>query len=369
MKKYDVFISYAVEDKNPIATEIANGLRQHGLKVYFASDELGPGDSVSETVYDGLERSSYFVPVLSRNYVRRWTTIEWSSILWREKKTGRKLIFPVWHSIGLDDVKQLFPELIDHYAKPTNDGMQLVVSGLAAEIKKRKAGDARRRRMKTAAVALLVALVFAVARTAFSFPAEANNMPSMGHAEELVRAHIDAFQEKLDFAFLQKQEEHNVTPVMLDSVKRMYSYYNAISEHSRNDYYFASAQGNVFGRGDIEALGIVLQESPHHAYGISASFIREIDRRITDTTGFHLVAFGDTTEVQFEIDTMYYDVRTHDVHLWVSYDRYLRYVYYTLNYSSADAKIRQHVRLEGFRPEEEYILSNQSGRWEVQTVK
>ncbi len=95
MKTYDVFISYAIEDKSAVASSIARGLKKRGLKVYYAGDELGLGDSVSETIYTGLEESEYCIIILSRHYIRNWPAIERNHILRREKKEGRTLIFPI----------------------------------------------------------------------------------------------------------------------------------------------------------------------------------------------------------------------------------------------------------------------------------
>jgi hypothetical protein len=144
MKKYDVFISYAIEDKHTIAAPIASGLKNSGLSVYFVGEELEPGSSVSNTIFDGLEQSSFCVPILSSYYIRQWPAIERRHILRREKKAGKPLVFPVWHHIEQEDVSRLFPELADHYAPTINMGIDAIVSHLQAAITKRKRQDALR---------------------------------------------------------------------------------------------------------------------------------------------------------------------------------------------------------------------------------
>lgn len=144
MSKYDVFISYAVEDKQTAAAPIANGLKDSGLKVYFVGEELEAGRSVSNTIFDGLEQSSFCVPILSNHYIRKWPAIERSHILRREKKAGKPLVFPVWNHIRQEDVSRLFPELADHYAPSISIGVDAIVAHLTAVINKRKRQDAIR---------------------------------------------------------------------------------------------------------------------------------------------------------------------------------------------------------------------------------
>lgn len=141
MKRFDVFISYAIEDKHPVAAAIANGLKDAGLKVYFVGNELEPGDLISDTVFNGLEHSRFCVLILSTHYVRKWPAIERSHILRREKKTGKTLVFPVWSKISQEDVARFFPELADHYALSADKGLEQVIENLEQAINKRRQSD------------------------------------------------------------------------------------------------------------------------------------------------------------------------------------------------------------------------------------
>lgn len=142
MKKCDVFISYAIEDK-PLAAGIAKQLERAGLRVYFVGEKLGSGDLISETVNQGLEQSYYCVLLISKYYVRNWPAIERNHILYREKKAGKKLVFPVWNQITREEVAQAFPELVDHYALSMDSGFEEVTRRLIESIRKRKAEDIR----------------------------------------------------------------------------------------------------------------------------------------------------------------------------------------------------------------------------------
>lgn len=155
---YDVFISYAIEDKHTVAAPLARYLYDAGLKVYFVGDELEAGHSISDTVFTGLEQSRFCVPVLSNDYVRKWPAIERSHILRRERKTGKPLVFPVWNNIAADDVARLFPELADHYAPSVDAGLEQAVLHLTRSIAKRKRHDVRTYQLKRVAAFCAVAV-------------------------------------------------------------------------------------------------------------------------------------------------------------------------------------------------------------------
>src|SRR6201999_2601553 len=110
-KKYDVFISYAIEDKESVAETIASDLENFGLRVYYVGRELQVGDEISEVISIGLKSSSYFVMVLSPFYKRKWTIVEGYRFIQKEKDENKKLIFPVWHNINLEEAQSQYPEL------------------------------------------------------------------------------------------------------------------------------------------------------------------------------------------------------------------------------------------------------------------
>ncbi len=147
MKKYDVFISYAIEDKFPTAAGIAERLKKSGLNVYFVGDKLSSGDLISDTVNNGLDQSHFCVLIVSHNYRRKWPAIERNYILHRQKKEGKKLVFPVWNNISYDDVALHFPELIDHYAPSTDTGLDAVADHLQKAIHKRKSEEGEKNKV------------------------------------------------------------------------------------------------------------------------------------------------------------------------------------------------------------------------------
>ena len=65
MKKWDIFISHASEDKDEIATPLYNRLKKLGLKIWYDIHEIQYSDNVISKISYGLENTSYFIIILS----------------------------------------------------------------------------------------------------------------------------------------------------------------------------------------------------------------------------------------------------------------------------------------------------------------
>ena len=57
VKKWDVFISHATEDKDDIARPLAQGLISYKLDVWFDESEIKIGDNITEKIDCGLANS------------------------------------------------------------------------------------------------------------------------------------------------------------------------------------------------------------------------------------------------------------------------------------------------------------------------
>lgn len=373
MKKYDVFVSYAIEDRDAVALPIAEGLRRKGLSVFFGADELEPGDSISGAIYRGLKSSAYLVPVLSTSYVREWTIVEWRHMLEVEREMKTRLIHPVWHNLTKAEAGALFPALHDHFGLSTDVGIEPIVVRLARKIQKRKIEHWfriwKRPAMITLAVVSVFVLSLGIARMMLRYRSGADHLPSEEEAQEIVASRIKAYQDEIDTELLEEQLRSNATAVSINAVRALYNYYSSRSDYFPDYYYFVSGYTHIRGRDNIQDEGIPLAATPNTAYGISAAGISQLKRNETDSTMELLLAFTDTAATGFVIDTMFYDPRNHEVHIWVTYEHCIRAIYYTMNYSAANLELYQHVRLLGFKPEEEFIVINQNGKWKIDTVR
>ena len=129
---WDVFISHASEDKLAIARPLADALKGHGLRVWYDDFSLRVGDSLRESIDLGLSRSNYGVVILSPHFFEKhWPQKELNGLATREVN-GVKVILPVWHEVGFQEVREYSPTLADRIAVSTGKGLECVVAQILA---------------------------------------------------------------------------------------------------------------------------------------------------------------------------------------------------------------------------------------------
>jgi TIR domain len=125
--EWDVFISHASEDKDAIATPLAEALRAKGLRIWYDDFSLKLGDSIRQSIDRGLARSRFGVVILSgRFFEKHWPQQELNGLATREVN-GAKVILPVWHGVGFVEVRNYSPMLADRSAVQTKNGLAHVV--------------------------------------------------------------------------------------------------------------------------------------------------------------------------------------------------------------------------------------------------
>lgn len=128
--EWDVFISHASEDKETFVKELANKLRENGLRVWYDEFTLSVGDSLRRSIDKGLARSRYGIVVLSpRFFAKEWPQKELDGLVARERN-GQKVILPVWLDIDYEGVARYSPMLADRVAAKANEGLDIVVEKL-----------------------------------------------------------------------------------------------------------------------------------------------------------------------------------------------------------------------------------------------
>ena len=116
---FDIFISYAHEDKQEVALPLAKALRNEGLEVWFDDFELRIGMSLRQTIDRGIARSRFGVVVLSRSFFRKgWPAYELDGLVTRAV-SGEQVLLPVWHEVTKQEVMDYSPSLADKLARST----------------------------------------------------------------------------------------------------------------------------------------------------------------------------------------------------------------------------------------------------------
>jgi putative nucleotidyltransferase with HDIG domain len=127
---WDVFISHASEDKDGIARPLAEALRQKGLRVWYDEFSLKVGDRLRRKIDHGLADSRFGVVILSAHFFSKtWPREELDGLATREVD-DTKVILPVWHEVGLAEVRRHSPRLADRIAVRTQEGLPNVVDKL-----------------------------------------------------------------------------------------------------------------------------------------------------------------------------------------------------------------------------------------------
>ena len=128
--EWDVFICHASEDKKEFVNPLAEALLAKNLRVWYDDFVLNVGDSLRQSIDHGLARSRYGIVVLSPHFFEKdWPQKELDGLV--AKETGReKVILPVWHKVGFEDVRRYSPTLAGRVAAKSSEGLDAVVAKL-----------------------------------------------------------------------------------------------------------------------------------------------------------------------------------------------------------------------------------------------
>jgi len=119
VRKYDVFISHASDDKDEVVRPLAIALKNRNLRVWYDEFELKIGDSLRQKIDKGLANSRFGIVVLSKNFIRKgWTNYELDGII-TKSVNGQQVMLPIWHDITKQEVIDYSPSLADKVARNT----------------------------------------------------------------------------------------------------------------------------------------------------------------------------------------------------------------------------------------------------------
>jgi len=133
-KKWQVFISYAHEDK-ATAAALAAALDQAGLSVWIDNQEITLGDSLVAKINDGLKNSQFGVVILSKNFfAKSWTMNELQGLM--AKQEFSKTILPVLHDMDHRELVQIAPLFGGLVHSSTSIGLQALSQEIANAVGK-----------------------------------------------------------------------------------------------------------------------------------------------------------------------------------------------------------------------------------------
>lgn len=118
-KEYDIFISYASEDSEYV-DKLEEALKSAEFSVWRDKSNIGWGQSIRQSIDNGLVKSKFGLVVLSSKYIEKyWTGYELDGILNKESSTGRQMVLPLWHNVTKDEIDKKSPSLSNRLALDT----------------------------------------------------------------------------------------------------------------------------------------------------------------------------------------------------------------------------------------------------------
>lgn len=133
---FDLFISHAHEDKRSLVEALVKRLKSKDLKVWYDSQQMRPGMSITHEVNMGLAASRYTLVILSPAFFRKlWTKLELEFLLELEEKAG-EIMIPVWHGLGAAELIDISERLADRLALNSADGLERLVDDILARVMK-----------------------------------------------------------------------------------------------------------------------------------------------------------------------------------------------------------------------------------------
>lgn len=93
---FDVFLCHSSKDA-PEVRAVARDLKSRGVSYWLDEEQIGFGDAVTVKIEDGLRRSRYIVPCVSKDLIAgSWTRAEYGSILNAEfSGNSRRMVIPL----------------------------------------------------------------------------------------------------------------------------------------------------------------------------------------------------------------------------------------------------------------------------------
>ncbi|HVA39612.1 MAG TPA: toll/interleukin-1 receptor domain-containing protein [Candidatus Binataceae bacterium] len=133
---HDVFICHATEDKDDFVRPLAELLRANHLEVWYDEFALTIGDSLRQAIDRGLAESRFGIVVCSPAFFRKgWAQRELNGLVAREVAEERRLILPIWHGVGRDEILRYSPPLADVVATSSAQGVENVVKELLRKLR------------------------------------------------------------------------------------------------------------------------------------------------------------------------------------------------------------------------------------------
>jgi len=115
------FISHDSRDKDDLARPLAEKLSSMLCPVWYDEYSMGVGDSLRESIDNGIRDAKKCIVVLSHNFFSNpgWTKAEFNAAMGKHVASGGAVILPIWHGVSREEVFEYSPMLADIVGLPS----------------------------------------------------------------------------------------------------------------------------------------------------------------------------------------------------------------------------------------------------------
>jgi hypothetical protein len=372
---YDVFISHAVEDKEPIANELYKKLDKKGLKVWYSGSDLKVGDRLAESIHDNLDQCRFGVTILSPTYLSKiWTLNEFFFFLKRDMD-GNKTILPVLYNITPEELAAKFTPMANIVAIRSDRGIDFVADKLFEEIQKQHSLDKKSVlqpvisafKRRSVIIAILAVIVSGILYLSVNF---ANFKPSTDLIEQTIRQRIELLQQKTDHDLHTMIETAHGRIAPAEKIKDLYSTYINTDSYYRNEYILKTGYTIIRARRNVEAALAtdITNISPFNLYTFTSPHIYKLDSALEQNHRQERYLYYNTQPVTYQIKKTANELGEHKVS--VTYANPMRMVYTTLTFPISNSGTKyQQMDIMALRPAETYTFAHENDAWILKTVE
>ena len=366
--EYDVFLSYAIEDKIELASELCLKLEQSGLKVWYAGNELIVGESIHDIIMEGLTKSQFGVILVTNTYFEKhWTLKELYTLMAREQD-GPRVVIPVFHKITPKEVAIHDTLLAEKWALPTTMGLDLVADKIVERVRakdKTKEGESTKNKLGFIIGFFLLMLV-----SFWLYWANQNGSINDSVFQTTIENRISELNSKVEEKLESLLDQKNAQVTDKESTIETSAYFNSLEVQYRNYYDFSNGYTSYQFQKNVQpASGFDFDNSsPINDYGFSYPNIYLIDEKLQKPHLSEEFIYFNTQPVAFEI----IEIEDQDslAFVTVNYLQHLRLLSVHFEYSTNTSE-RKHTAfsLMGLHPTEVYIFEKSPQGWIFSTIQ
>ncbi|HEY9046837.1 MAG TPA: toll/interleukin-1 receptor domain-containing protein [Ohtaekwangia sp.] len=371
-KKYDVFISHAVEDKIPIANELCALLEKRGLCIWYSGRELHVGDDIIKAIEAGIKQSRFGVVIISPNYLKAvWALREFHALLEKEK-AGIKVLLPVLYDITPEELAVAHPPMANMYAISATIGIDNVAEKLVEEINRQRKPDviATGIIQKLPAKKWFLSIVFTLLAILgfYGFKSLHTNKPDTAYIHQSIENHIADLEEKKQERLKEELNLKLTKKATQDKIVSLYTAFKNLNSYYRNDYVLNTGDKTVRFKKNVDALlDANMQElNPLNMYGFQSPdiYVKQ-EPGVSDVHYFFINTQpleGKTGEIE--------SLSENTFAVWVSYTNNIRFIGVSLTFTSQSENTkgmkRHAMEIIALPPRERYVFERTGDHWSFQ---